>query len=93
MKPLIYLLTFIFFFVAANAYASCASCNKCKPDSCEHVSELNVKVNYRSPVVFCKYAKDDNGKFYTICYDCYKHKCVKEYFFDNYCDPETRNKC
>ena len=82
MKPLIYLLSIALMFAAANVFASCT------PDSCKHYREHRVKVNYKEPVIYCNYADDARGVQYTICRDCNKNGCLKEYFFSNYCDHD-----
>lgn len=85
MKPLIYLFAMMFALVSVNTYAAC---NEQSPSSCEQNIHRKhyVKVNYKNPVIYCKYYADERGNDYRICTNCDRNKCVKEYFFDNFCE-------
>jgi len=85
MKPLICLISLIIALSAANIAIACGNCRT--PDSCYHnpCREHVVKVQYNQPVIYCEYHNDAKGNLYTVCDNCNKYKCVKEYFFDNYC--------
>lgn len=88
MKPLIFMITFSLVFITPNVFA--AACDDQPPDSCYrniHRKHI-VKVNYQQPIIYCEYAKDKRGNNYRICHHCDEKKCVKEYYFDNYCEQD-----
>jgi len=85
MKPLISLFTLIVALAATNTFAAYSAQS---PDGCEKniCRKHYVKVNYQNPIIYCKYYDDERGNNYRICTSCDRDKCVKEYFFDNFCD-------
>jgi hypothetical protein len=84
MKPLIYLFLASLVLCATNIFAAGSSDD---PATCEQNihRKYYVKVNYQNPVIYCKYLTDDCGNEYRVCSNCDRNKCIKEYFFDNYC--------
>lgn len=85
MKPLIYLSSMMIILMSVNVFANCNR-NSGIPDSCYRPREMQTKVRYREPVIYCAYHDDKKGVTYTVCHDCDKYKCVKTYYYDNYCE-------
>lgn len=84
MKPLICLFTLVLALAMTNTFA----CSELSPNSCEQNIHRKhyVKVNYNNPVIYCEYHDDECGNNYRICSNCDRDKCVKEYYYDNFCN-------
>ncbi len=90
MKPIIMVLGLL---MIVSTISACQSTSTCAPEGCyqNYYRRHYVKVNYEQPVVYCEYHNDARGVLYRICSDCTSKRCVKEYFFDNYCGNNCVN--